>query len=153
MATATLPFGVFENRGTELAPRAGVIAGRNLVENTLDPDSSLVARCLRGDETAWEELVRLNTRKVYGLCYRFTGSGSEAQDLTQEVFLRIFRTIKTFRSAEGSFGTWLARVTRNLLIDHYRRTRQERVTDSIEGQLPMIEEAGATASARPRSEE
>src|ERR1700733_8375723 len=149
MATATLPFGNYENRGTGIAPPVGVIGGRNLVENTLDPDSSLVARCLRGDEAAWEELVRLNTRKVYGLCYRFTGSGSEAQDLTQEGFLRIFRTIKTFRSTEGSFGTWLARVTRNLLIDHYRRTRQERVTDSIEEQLPMLEEAGATASVRP----
>jgi RNA polymerase sigma-70 factor (ECF subfamily) len=149
MATATLPFGTYENRGTEIAPRVGVIGSRNLVESTLDPDFSLVARCLKGDETAWEELVRLNTRKVYGLCYRFTGSGSEAQDLTQEVFLRVFRTIRTFRSAEGSFGTWLARVTRNLLIDHYRRTRQERVTDSIEEQLPMLEEAGASASARP----
>jgi RNA polymerase sigma-70 factor (ECF subfamily) len=149
MATATLPFGHFENRGTGIANPVGMIAGRNLVENTLDPDSSLVARCLRGDETAWEELVRLHTRKVYGLCYRFTGSGSEAQDLTQEVFLRVFRTVKTFRQAEGSFGTWLARVTRNLLIDHYRRTRQERVTDSIEGQLPLLEEAGGAASARP----
>jgi RNA polymerase sigma-70 factor (ECF subfamily) len=149
MAAATLTLGHFENRVTEIAPGTGVFAGRNLVESTLDPDSSLVARCLRGDEPAWEELVRLNTRKVYGLCYRFTGSGSEAQDLTQEVFLRVFRTIRTFRSAEGSFGTWLARVTRNLLIDHYRRTRQERVTDSIEDQLPMLEETGAAMSVRP----
>jgi RNA polymerase sigma-70 factor (ECF subfamily) len=124
MATAALALGLFENRETGITPQVDFRGGRNLVEQTLDPDSSLVARCLRGDETAWEELVRLNTRKVYGLCYRFTGSGSEAQDLTQEVFLRVFRTIRTFRSAEGSFGTWLARVTRNLLIDHYRRTRQ-----------------------------
>src|ERR1035441_559555 len=123
MATATLAFGVFENPETEITPQMGVHGRRNLLESTLDPDSSLVARCLRGEEPAWEELVRLNTRKVYGLCYHFTGSGSEAQDLTQEVFLRIFRTLKTFRSTEGSFGTWLARVTRNLLIDHYRRTR------------------------------
>jgi len=104
---------------------------------------------MRGDEPAWEELVRVHTRKVYALCYRFTNSGSEAQDLTQEVFLRVFRTLRTFRSAEGSFGTWLARVTRNLLIDHYRRSRQERVTDSIEDQLPMLEETGAARSARP----
>jgi RNA polymerase sigma-70 factor (ECF subfamily) len=149
MATATLAFGVFENRELEMNTTTGVHGSRNLVENTLDPDSSLVSRCLRGDETAWEELVRVNTRKVYGLCYRFTGSGSEAQDLTQEVFLRIFRTLKTFRSQEGSFATWLARVTRNLLIDHYRRTRQERVTDSIEEQLPMLEETGSTAATRP----
>jgi RNA polymerase sigma-70 factor (ECF subfamily) len=92
--------------------------------------------------------VRVHTRQVYGLCIRFTGSGSEAQDLTQDVFMRVFKTIKSFRSTEGSFTTWLARVTRNLLIDHYRRTRQERVTDSIEEQLPMLEEEGATASAR-----
>ena len=105
-------------------------------------------RCLSGDDTAWEELVRIHTRRVYGLCYRFTGSDSESQDLTQEVFLRIFRTLKSFRSAEGSFTTWLARLTRNLLIDHYRRTRQERVTDSIEEQLPMLEESAAV-SARP----
>jgi RNA polymerase sigma-70 factor (ECF subfamily) len=65
------------------------------------------------------------------------------------VFLRVFRTLKTFRSAEGSFGTWLARVARNLLIDHYRRTRQERVTDPIEDQLTVLEEKGATASERP----
>ena len=152
MATASLPFGHFENRQMEMASGASVIAGRNLVERTLDPDTSLVARCLRGDETAWEELVRLHTRRVYGLCYRFTGSGSEAQDLTQEVFLRVFRTIGTFQSAEGSFATWLSRVTRNLLIDHYRRTRQERVTDSIEDQLPMMEESGAAAAARPDQE-
>ena len=151
MAAATLAFGRYENRsgGESLHPPVGVPGTRNLVESTLDPDSSLVSRCLRGDETAWEDLVRLHTRKVYALCYRFTGSGSEAQDLTQEVFLRVFRTVKTFRSTEGSFATWLSRVTRNLLIDHYRRTRQDRVTDSIEEQLPVMEEAGGAASARP----
>ena len=153
MASATLAFGVFGNLAagrTAAVPRLADVRGsRNLVERSLDPDFSLVSRCLRGEETAWEELVRLHTRKVYGLCYRFTGSGPEAQDLTQEVFLRVFRTIRTFRSAEGSFATWLARVTRNLLIDHYRRTRQERVTESIEEQLPMLEEMGGAAPARP----
>jgi RNA polymerase sigma-70 factor (ECF subfamily) len=115
----------------------------------LAPDHSVISRCLSGDETAWEELVRLYTRQVYGLCYRFTGSGSEAQDLTQEVFLRVFRTLRSFRAAEGSFATWLTRVTRNLLIDHYRRSRQDRATDSIEEQLPMLEECGPAAAMRP----
>jgi len=151
MAAATLVIGILANQavGREPAHRPTGVGGiGDLVERSLDPDLSLVSRCLRGNETAWEELVRLHTRKVYGLCYRFTGSSGEAQDLTQEVFLRVFRTLKTFRSDEGSFATWLTRVTRNLLIDHYRRTRQERVTDSIEEQLPMLEEAGA-AAARP----
>ena len=108
----------------------------------LDSEYSLVSRCLSGDETAWEQFVREHTRHVYAICYRFTGSSAQAQDLTQEVFLRVFRTLKSFRSAEGSLGTWLTRVTRNLLIDHYRRSRQERVTDPIEERLPVIEEAG-----------
>lgn len=128
------------------SPVLNVSGGRNLIDSL---DHSLVSRCLDGDEAAWEELVRQHTRQVYGLCFRFTNSTQEAQDLTQDVFLRVFKTIKTFRSTEGSFHTWLARVTRNLLIDHYRRSRQERVTDSIEEQLPMLEEAGGSASARP----
>ena len=132
----------------EAARRVLAVHGSgNLVERGLDPEYSLVAQCLTGDETAWEHLVRLHTRHVYALCYRFTGSSSEAQDLTQEVFVRVFRTLKSFRSNEGSFATWLARVTRNLLIDHYRRTRQDRATDSIEDQLPVLEQEGA--SMRP----
>jgi hypothetical protein len=88
MAAGTVAIGIYENHSTNqvLHHGAGVPGGRNLIERSLDPDQSLVSRCLRGDETAWEELVRLHTRKVYALCYRFTGSGSEAQDLTQEVF-------------------------------------------------------------------
>ena len=149
MATATLAweqFGGNTSSGQAASPVLNVSGGRNLIDSL---DHSLVSRCLDGDEAAWEELVRQYTRQVYGLCFRFTNSTQEAQDLTQDVFLRVFKTIKTFRSTEGSFHTWLARVTRNLLIDHYRRTRQERVTDSIEEQLPMLEEAGGAASARP----
>jgi len=147
MAAATLAVRSFGTCNI-FSPEA-VRGRRNLVERSLDPEISLVSRCLSGDEIAWEELVRLHTRRVYGLCYRFTNSSSEAQDLAQEVFLRVFRTLGTFRAPEGSFATWLTRLTRNLLIDHYRRTRQERVTDSIEEQLPAIEEEGAAASVRP----
>ena len=148
MATAILtmePNGA-TRPGHEATQAVWGVQGRGkLIERALDPEHSLVAQCLSGDETAWEQLVRQHTRPVYALCYRFTGSSAEAQDLTQEVFVRVFRTLKSFRSAEGSFATWLARVTRNLLIDHYRRTRQERVTDSIEGQLPTLEQEGTLA--------
>jgi RNA polymerase sigma-70 factor (ECF subfamily) len=149
MATATLAweqFGGNTSSGGAASPVVTISGGRKLIDSL---DQPLVSRCLDGDEAAWEDLVRQHTRQVYGLCFRFTNSAQQAQDLTQDVFLRVFKTIKTFRSAEGSFHTWLARVTRNLLIDHYRRTRQERVTDSIEEQLPMLEEAGGTAAARP----
>ncbi len=106
----------------------------------LDADTSVVERCLSGQDAAWEDLVKTHTRRVYSICYRFTGTDSEAQDLTQEVFLRVFRSLKSFRSGEGSFVVWLSRLTRNLLIDHYRRTKLDRATDSLEDQGPGLEE-------------
>lgn len=109
----------------------------------LDADSQVVERCLRGDEGAWEELVQNHTRRVYAICYRFVGRENEAQDLTQDVFLRVFKTLGSFRSGEGSFSVWLTRLTRNLLIDHYRRTKLERATDSIEDQMGVFEEKTA----------
>lgn len=116
-------------------------------ETPLDADQQLVERCLGGEEAAWEELIKVHTRRVYSICYRFTGSDSEAQDLTQEVFMRIFRALKSYRAGEGSFAVWLSRLSRNLLIDHYRRTKLARMTDSIEGQLPMLEETSSTSRA------
>jgi RNA polymerase sigma factor (sigma-70 family) len=118
-----------------------------LANESLDPEHSLVARCLGGEEAAWEEMTKAYTRRVYGLCYRFTGNDAQAQDITQEVFLRVFRTLRSYRAGEGAFATWLMRLTRNLLIDHYRKTKQERTTDSIEDQLPVLEERG-TLEAR-----
>jgi RNA polymerase sigma-70 factor, ECF subfamily len=138
-----------------MAATAGAIwnatsaAGAETIAVSLDPDSTIVERCLGGDAAAWEDLVRAHSRRVYGICYRFTGRDSEAQDLTQDVFLRVFRALGSFRSTEGSFTTWLARLTRNLLIDHYRRTRNERVTDSIEEQLPRAEVSTGEMTSAP----
>jgi RNA polymerase sigma-70 factor (ECF subfamily) len=113
----------------------------------LEADNQLVNRCLAGQEEAWEDLVTIHTRRVYAICYRFTGSAQAAQDLTQDVFLRVFKSLKSYRAGEGAFTVWLARLTRNLLIDHYRRSRQERVTDSIETQLPVLEERTSASRA------
>jgi RNA polymerase sigma-70 factor (ECF subfamily) len=86
--------------------------------------------CAQGDAAAWEALVRTHERRVFNSCYRFTKSDSEAQDLTQEVFLRVFRNVKSFRpESGGSVVIWMGRMTRNLLIDNYRRKRYDRVTD------------------------
>jgi RNA polymerase sigma-70 factor, ECF subfamily len=112
----------------------------------LDAESQLVERCLSGDESAWEEMVKTHTRRVYAICFRFVNRDNEAQDLTQEVFLRVFKTLGSFRAGEGSFSVWLTRLTRNLLIDHYRRTKSDRATDSIEEQLATLEERTAIHS-------
>ena len=102
-------------------------------------------QCLRGDEAAWEELVRRHTRRIYNLCYRFTSNRTEAEDLTQEVFIRVYPTLGSYRAAHGAFPTWMTSVTRNLLIDHYRRTRRDRMTDSLEDALPQVEEKPSVA--------
>ncbi|HUQ91986.1 MAG TPA: sigma-70 family RNA polymerase sigma factor [Bryobacteraceae bacterium] len=127
-------------------PRKLAMDGGLTRTNGLDTDFTLVTKCLSGDDAAWEELVRTHTRRVYSVCYRFVGNDPEAQDLTQDVFLRVFKTLRSFRAGEGSFSVWLMRLTRNLLIDHYRRGKQQRATDSIEEQLPILEEKVSVSS-------
>ena len=112
---------------------------------TLEQDAQLVQQCLQGNGSAWEELVRRHTRRVYNICYRFTGNGTEAEDLSQEVFLRVYRTLASYRSAHGGFATWMTSVTRNLLIDHYRRTKHDRRTDSLEDAMPVVESKESSA--------
>jgi RNA polymerase sigma-70 factor (ECF subfamily) len=122
----------------------------------LEPDAQLVEFCLRGDGPSWEELVRRHTRRVFNLCYRFTGNPTSAEDLSQEVFLRIFRTLGSYQSSQGAFPTWLTSVTRNLLVDHYRRTRRDRMTDSIddtEGQLEVMPSLARTPDSLAEASE
>ena len=92
--------------------------------------------------------MRRHTRRTYNLCYRFTGQRQEAEDLTQEVFLRVYKTLGSYRAAHGGFATWMTSVTRNLLIDHYRRTKRDRVTDSLEDVMPKLE-TKESAGRRP----
>lgn len=89
--------------------------------------------------------MRRHTRRIFNVCYRFTGNGTEAEDLSQEVFLRVYKTLGSYRSAHGGFATWMTSVTRNLLIDHYRRTKRDRVTDSLEDAMPVVENKESVA--------
>jgi len=89
--------------------------------------------------------VRRHTRRVYGVCYRFVGNRTEAEDISQEVFLRVYRTLASYRSAHGGFATWVTSVTRNLLIDHYRRTKRDRLTDSLDDAMPVVENKESSA--------
>ncbi len=112
---------------------------------TLEQDAQLVQHCLQGDGSAWEELVRRHSRRIFNICYRFTGNGTDAEDLSQDVFLRVYRTLGSYRSAHGGFATWVTSVTRNLLIDHYRRSKRDRATDSLDDKLTVVENKESTA--------
>ncbi len=122
----------------------GRAAEQRAAEARMSQDADLVERCRHGDRGAWEHLVRSHTRLVYSACYRFTNHSEESNDLTQEVFLRLFRSLHTYDARAGGFRTWLLRLTRNLLIDNYRRTKKHRVLDPIEDQISVLE---ATASS------
>ena len=106
----------------------------------MEQEQELLDRCLAGEDSAWEALLKAHSRKIYNLCYRFTGRVEEAEDVTQEVFIKVFQTLKSYHAAQGSFGTWLNRVARNHLVDHYRRARKDRVTSSLEDELPEAEQ-------------
>jgi len=102
--------------------------------------SQIVRRCMDGDSGAWAELVRAQHRRVYGLCYRFTGNPTDAEDLTQDVFLKIYSNLASFDTARGSLQVWIATMTRNLLVDNFRRTRNQRVTGSLDDGWENAEE-------------
>jgi RNA polymerase sigma-70 factor, ECF subfamily len=94
--------------------------------------ASLVERCLSGDASAWEQIVQQYSRRIYNICYRFAGSPDDAEDLTQEVFIRMYRTLNSYDTSRGAFVTWVTTITRNLLVDHFRRSKMERMTDSLD---------------------
>ena len=83
---------------------------------------ALIQRCLQGDELAWTEIVQRYRRKVFNVAYKFVGRHEEAEDLTQEIFLKIFKSLGTF-DRRANFQTWLISVSRNLCVDHYRSVR------------------------------
>ena len=92
----------------------------------LTPDS-LIEQCLSGDQVAWETIVRQNWRKVFNVAYKFVGKHDEAEDLTQDIFLKIFKALGSF-DRRANFQTWIISISRNLCIDHYRSVRKEQQT-------------------------
>jgi RNA polymerase sigma-70 factor (ECF subfamily) len=100
----------------------------------VDNETERLDRCRRGDPAAWRELVECHARSVFGLCYRLLGRVDLAEELSQETFARVYQQIDRYRVTEGAFGAWLAAVARNLVIDHLRRTRQERMR-RVDGEI------------------
>src|SRR4029453_4206830 len=113
------------------------------------PDS-LIEQCLSGDQVAWETIVRQHWRKVFNVAYKFVGKHDEAEDLTQDIFLKIFKALNTF-DRRANFQTWIISISRNLCIDHYRSVRKERQTiarDVVSNALqPATPERGPYAQA------
>ena len=107
-----------------------LIANQNDVNLT---EAEAIGQAQQGVPTAFEYLYKAHCRRVYGLCLRIIKNRAEAEDLTQQVFLQLFRKISTFRG-ESDFSTWLHRVTVNNVLMHVRRKRTtERPAEDLHG--------------------
>ena len=125
--------------------------------------NALVRRCVSGDAAAWQDIVQQYNRRIYNICYRFSGSADDAADLTQEVFIKMYRTLSTYDTTRASFMTWVTTVTRNLLVDHFRKGKYDRVTDSLDATpgnqedgltlADQLEDSSASPETRVRSQE
>lgn len=116
----------------------------------------LVRQCMAGDSHAWQQLVLSQHRRIYAICYRFTGSATDAEDLTQDVFLKLYKNLASFDTQKGSFQTWITTLARNLLVDHFRRTRIDRFSDSLDATADGSDDgqtmADRLADSRPSQE-
>ena len=110
-----------------------------------DVIESLIQRCLAGDQLAWEQIVKQYWRKVFNVAYKFVGKHDAAEDLTQDIFLKIFKSLDTF-DRRANFQTWLISISRNLCIDHYRSVRKERETIDRDVDAAALAPAAADAS-------
>jgi RNA polymerase sigma-70 factor (ECF subfamily) len=95
-------------------------------------EGDVIKRAGRGDPLAWEQLVKQHAKRIYSLCYRFVGQTDQAEKLTEEVFLWVFGNLHIHRPEMGNFLIWVVGITRNLLIDHYRKSKDEHVTTLLD---------------------
>ena len=108
----------------------------------------LVRRCRTGDGVAWEEIVSTYSRRIFNLAYRFTSNVSAAEDLTQEVFVRIYNTLGQYDAKQGNLSNWLMRLARNLIIDDYRkrqRNPQNSMADPVDKHSFHLRAVGSSA--------
>jgi RNA polymerase sigma-70 factor, ECF subfamily len=90
----------------------------------------LIKRCRAGDASAWEFIVTTYSRRIFNLAYRFTCNVEAAEDLTQEVFVKIYKTLDQYDPKQGDLSNWLMKIARNLIIDDYR-SRQRKPQDTV----------------------
>lgn len=117
------------------------------------PDLLLARRAALGQPAAWEEIVERFGGKLYNLAFHFTGRREEAEELAQEVFLRLYQNLRRF-SGDVPLAAWALRLSRNLCIDHYRKTRRERrsttVAEVVLEHVASAEDVEARAQDRER---
>lgn len=110
-------------------------------------DLELARAAAAGDATAFERLYEQHNKRVYSLCFRMLGNASQAEDLTQEVFLQVFKKIGSFRG-DSAFTTWLHRLTINQVLMHFRKRGVKLEHTSEEGDFTNVVETPLQSTRR-----
>lgn len=114
----------------------------------VESDSKLVTRCLNGDARSWETLLKMYSGRIFNMAYRYTGRFDVSEELTQDIFVKVYQNLSAFRPESGSLQNWLMRVSRNLIIDHYRATRKDKSVAGSE-ELETLDFAKNSGAASP----
>jgi RNA polymerase sigma-70 factor (ECF subfamily) len=136
MTTETLNFPVFHsNQGVETDYVVFAAADSSAIDISKIKDFDLAQSASNGDMIAFEELYKRHHRRVYSICLRMLQNASEAEDLTQDVFIQLYRKIGSFRG-DSAFTTWLHRMTVNQVLMHFRKRNVKLEKTTEEGETP-----------------
>ena len=135
MTTETLNFPIFQGVAASEAVENGFIASGNLGDLTKAKDFDLTQAASKGDMAAFEEVYQRHHRRVYSICLRMLQNAFEAEDLTQDVFIQLYRKVGSFRG-DSAFTTWLHRLTVNQVLMHFRKRNVKFEKTTEEGETP-----------------
>ena len=135
MTTEALNFPVFQNETVTGGVEAATFTNIAAADLSKSADLQLTAAAAKGDMAAFEEIYSRHHRRVYSICLRMLQNASEAEDLTQDVFIQLYRKIGSFRG-DSAFTTWLHRMTVNQVLMHFRKRTVKFEKTTEEGETP-----------------
>ena len=135
MATETLEFPVWQ-KGENATAEETKATETQLLNASKATDFELTQAAAKGDMVAFEEVYQRHHRRVYSICLRMLQNAYEAEDLTQDVFIQLYRKIGSFRG-DSAFTTWLHRMTVNQVLMHFRKRTVKFEKTTEEGETPV----------------
>ena len=135
MTTETLNFPVFHSEQGVKSDEVALTMNSSLGDLSKVKDLELTKVAAHGDMAAFEEIYKRHHRRVYSVCLRMLQNTSEAEDLTQDVFIQLYRKVGSFRG-DSAFTTWLHRLTVNQVLMHFRKRNVKFEKTTEEGETP-----------------
>jgi RNA polymerase sigma-70 factor (ECF subfamily) len=144
--TKTLDYPIWQDTIKEKKQNKEFVEAEELGNVTSSSDLVLTQAAAGGDMAAFEEIYQRHHRRVYSICLRMLQNATEAEDLTQDVFIQLYRKIGSFRG-DSAFTTWLHRLTVNQVLMHFRKRNVKFEKTTEEGETP-VQVVGGTENPR-----